>query len=63
MNKKIIYEKGSPAHFADLSLIKIKEYAKSELLVDRLIALNLILFSFVLGISILSGFQQPTNLI
>lgn len=50
--KKKMYQEGSIAHFADLGFSKVKKYAKSKDIVDKLLGFNILAFILVLGLAI-----------
>lgn len=56
------YEEGSPAEFAHQALLKIQQYAESEDPVETLIALNALVFVFVLGFTAASWLAGSTTI-
>lgn len=50
--KKKMYQDGSIAHFADLGFSKVKKYAKSKDIVDKLLGFNILALILVLGLAI-----------
>ncbi len=47
-----MYQDGSLAHFADLGFSKVKKYAKSKDIVDKLLGFNVLAMILVLGLAI-----------